>query len=102
MGNKLLIIKQRILKLLKDVEVLKQDSNSKAESSTRLLRLMENLKIESDDNNSLINTLKIENNALTAEKVNSERCIADLRTTLNEKESHCNELQRKNVSIYYI
>lgn len=95
--EKLLVIIKRLLKLREDVEFLKRGFLSKNEASSKLLKLMENMRLESSDINAFINRLKIENNALTAEKVNYEKCMAELSKTLNERELQNNELQMKNV-----
>lgn len=97
LANKLVIVKQRVLKLLKDVDLLKRNIFSKAEANTKLFKQMEDMKLESVDNNTLISKLQIENNTLTAEKVDSERCLNELRRTLMDKETHIRELQNKNV-----
>lgn len=92
------MLKKRVLKLLKDIDILKMESISKTEASNELLRMVENMKLENSSNNAAMNRLKVENTTLTAEKANSARCLTDLRRTLNEKDLQCNELQRKNVS----
>lgn len=96
--QKLFAVKQRVLKLLNDVEILKINFLSKSEANKNMCRLMENMRLESTDNATLINNLKIENSALSAERMNYEKCIDDLRRILKEKEVQNNELQRKNVS----
>lgn len=98
LANKLFKTKQKVLKLLKNVEVLKKDCLTKSETNLNMVKLMENLKLESTDKNSLINSLRIENNTLTAEKINLEKCITDLSNNIKDKAMHNNELQRKNVS----
>lgn len=83
------------------MEILKIKTTSKSEDSLKVLRLLENLKIESSDNSAMINSLKIENSTLTAEKVNLEKCIADLKKTIKDREIHNGHLQKHNVSKNY-
>lgn len=98
LANKLFLAEQKIIKLLKDVDILKKDFLTKSEADSNMIKSMENLKLESINKNSMINNLRIENSTLTAEKINFERCINDLKKKLNDNEIHNDELIRKNVS----
>lgn len=96
--SKLDVTTQRMLKLLFDIDLLKQESVSKTQARTKLSGLMENMTIESRENSTTISKLESENNILKSDKVNIERIVIDLKQALNEKDVQCNELQKKNVS----
>ncbi|KAJ8926304.1 hypothetical protein NQ314_021344 [Rhamnusium bicolor] len=94
--NKIILNKQRLLKLLKEVEILKREMVLKSDSSTRLLKSMEDLRLEAVDNAAVINQLKKENSALHATKLGQEKNLIDLRKSLQDKEVAFGGLQKKN------
>ncbi|VEN57699.1 unnamed protein product [Callosobruchus maculatus] len=87
---------QKLKKLLSAVNLVKKETFLKAESSNRLMKLVESLRSENSDHSGVIHGLKHENAQLKHAKCSLERNIEDLRHMLDQEKSSNVELQRKN------
>ncbi|VEN61422.1 unnamed protein product [Callosobruchus maculatus] len=87
---------QKLKKLLSAVNLVKKETFLKAESSNRLMKLVESLRSENSDHSDVIHGLKHENAQLKHAKCSLERNIEDLRRMLDQEKSSNVELQRKN------
>ncbi|XP_018565404.1 protein CHUP1, chloroplastic-like isoform X2 [Anoplophora glabripennis] len=94
--SKIVSMKNRVVKSLKDVELLKREVNQKSESSKNLIKSLESLQLDANSNMALIHTLKKENSTLHATKFNQDRYISDLQKNLQEKDTAIVELRKKN------
>ncbi|KAK9874433.1 hypothetical protein WA026_002773 [Henosepilachna vigintioctopunctata] len=96
--EKVLVVSGKLVKLLGDINIVKNESNLKSESSARLLQSMENLRIENFENVSVINKLKadctsyekiirdLENDVIKLSQLNDEnnKKIVDLQNKVEE------------------
>lgn len=97
--NKIVLTKQRVVIVLKEVENLKKEMDRKSESSRNLIKSLESLQLNANSNHSLINSLKKENNALHSTKFSQDKYISDLQKNLQEKDTVISELHKKNVRV---
>ncbi|KAJ3651773.1 hypothetical protein Zmor_017788 [Zophobas morio] len=93
--HKIVLLTQRLLKLIQDVEVVKHESLLKSDSSARLLQSMENLRLESIETSRIVNELKRENCNLKAIQLGNEQMIDDLNSTIQRQEVEYIELKKK-------
>ncbi|KAJ8917390.1 hypothetical protein NQ315_002414 [Exocentrus adspersus] len=94
--KKIVYIKFRVVKLVNDVNVLKEETSLKVESSRNLVKTMESLRVDADKNHALMNRLREENNSLTAVKAKQDKMITDLQKTVQDKDVSVVELQNRN------
>lgn len=99
LSDKLQKMHLRHLKLLCDLERVKADNQLKCESSSRLVRSMQNLRLENEANQRTIGTLKLEMEKLNASqgKLRSEN--GDLRVEMMKREEAISELKREVASL---
>lgn len=90
---------QKVASLLEEVNTLKRKTTLKNDSTRRLLKNVENLKLENNKNMVTADQLKQENSELHNAQNNLEKNLASLRNILNERDISNRELQKKNVSL---
>nr|CAI5819035.1 unnamed protein product [Callosobruchus analis] len=87
---------EKLKRLLSAVMLVKNETNLKAESCNRLMKLVENLRSENSEHSDVIHSLKHENGQLRHTKCSLERNVEDLRRLLDQEKSAKVELQQKN------
>ncbi|CAG9832112.1 unnamed protein product [Diabrotica balteata] len=90
------ILCQKFLKTLDAVNGLKTVSYLRSDSSAKLKRTMEQLRIDNNEKDVLIELLKQENHSLQNMKMNSEKNLNTLQQALIEKDNLIEELHTKN------
>lgn len=95
--NNIVAVRHKVIKSLKDVDLLKKGINQKSDSCKNLVKSLESLQLDVNSNLALINNLKKENNVLQTTKHKQDRYISDLQRNLQEKDTTIAELQKKNV-----
>ncbi|XP_072383242.1 uncharacterized protein [Diabrotica undecimpunctata] len=94
--RKINILCQKFLKTLDAVNGLKTVSYLRSDSSAKLKRTMEQLRIDNNEKDVLIELLKQENHSLQNMKMNSEKNLNTLQQALIEKDNLIEELHTKN------
>ncbi|XP_044764057.1 chromosome partition protein Smc-like [Coccinella septempunctata] len=85
----------KIVKVISDIKIVKNENYSKSESSSRLLKRMEKMRLDNLDNLSLIDRLKMD--CMNLEKVNKnlESEIFHMTKTNQENENKIKELENQ-------
>lgn len=96
--TRILVLTQRLLKLVQDVEIIKTEAVLRANSGARLAQTLENLRVECVQHGLIINELKEENCNLKSAQLNYERNLTDLNNLIRNKEQEFSKLQEKKVS----
>ncbi|CAH0548751.1 unnamed protein product [Brassicogethes aeneus] len=94
--TKLTLNQKRLSKLFNDLQTVKSESILKSDSSQRLLKTMESLRIETIENATIINELKTENSALISAKNTYDKIINDLNSKIQDLDKVNSILQSKN------
>ncbi|CAG9772759.1 unnamed protein product [Ceutorhynchus assimilis] len=97
--TKITALSKKINILQTNIEILKQENNLKAVSSDRLMKTMENLRVENMESNRLNEKLKKENGALNILRCSLERNVADMKKTVDELQSVNRNMERKQIEL---
>lgn len=95
--HRILQITQKLLKLTRDIDVVKSETALKSNSSARLLQSMEMLRLESIETATTISDLQRENSCLQTTKYKNERVIGDLKMSIVDQNERIEQLQKQIV-----
>ncbi|XP_050314585.1 structural maintenance of chromosomes protein 2-like isoform X1 [Anthonomus grandis grandis] len=97
--GKISIFNKQISGLQIKIKVLKEENNLKVDSSDRLIRTMENLRVENMESNQTINDLKKENSTLNILRVKLEKNVADLQKNLETLQIANRNMENKKTEL---
>lgn len=97
--NRVTAFKSQVSELERNINVLKHENHLKIDSSDRLIKTMENLRLENMGYNTTIEDLRRENRSLNVLRVTLERNVADLKHSLDDVQSNSRTVEKKKVII---
>ncbi|XP_048521719.1 spindle assembly abnormal protein 6 homolog [Dendroctonus ponderosae] len=97
--NKITAFKSQVSELERKINVLKQENHLKVDSSDRLMKTMENLRLENMGYNTTIEDLRRENRSLNHLRVTLERNVADLKHSLDDVQNNYRAIEKKKFEL---